>query len=52
MGFDTFSLGYYGAFDIRPYQITTIAPYKPEGGGGGVVGKYIDRCITRKTNVT
>ena len=38
-------LPYYGAFDIRLCQIPTIAPYMPEGGGG-VVGQYIDRCIS------
>ena len=42
-GFDTIGLPYYGAFDIRLCQIPTIAPYMPEGG---VVGQYIDRCIS------
>ena len=43
-GFDTLSLPHYGAFEIRLCQIHTIAPLSPEGWG--VVGQYIDRCIT------
>ena len=29
-------LPHYGSFDILVCQIPTIAPYKPEGGGGAI----------------
>ena len=41
--FDILCLPHCGEFDIRVCQIPTIAPYNPEGG---VVGEYIDRCIS------
>ena len=43
--FDILCLPHCGEFDIRVCQIPTIAPYNPEGG---VVGEYIDRCITKR----
>ena len=42
-GFDILSMPHYRAFEMRVCQIPTIAPYNPEGG---LVGQYIDRCIT------
>ena len=50
-GFDMIGLPYYGAFDFQLCQISTIAPYMPEGE---VVEQYIDRCITacKITNIT
>ena len=44
-GFDILCLPHCGEFDTRACQITTIAPYNPEGGE--VVGEYIDRCKTK-----
>ena len=46
--FDILCLPHCGEFDIRVCQIPTIAPYNPEGG---VVGEYIDRCITNITSL-
>ena len=49
-GFDKLSLPYYRAFEIRVYQISTIAPYNPEGWWWGNISigtLYFRRlCLT------
>ena len=38
LAYDTLSLLYYEAFDIRACQIPTIAPYNPEDWGNMLIG--------------